>query len=164
MRMLDQLRYCPTYRILNFSRSSNARLENKLNLLVAEIRSGKREGSVVSTQTLDTIAQNDKETWESLRRELEDVGISAEVITEKRQFIVTWFQEAVAVGKLEEAASSDDDDSTISLSESNASGSTSDVDDPIDQHNPSMMLQSYNTKEKESKGLCYGSNDPRNRK
>jgi len=70
-------------------------------LLITEIRAGKREGSVVSTQTIDSFARRDQETWDELRRELEDVGISPLVITEKRQFIITWFQEAVAAGKLE---------------------------------------------------------------
>ena len=112
---------------------------------MAEIRSGKREGSVISTQTLDTAAQNGRETWEALRRELEDVGISLEVINEKRQFIVTWFQEAVAMGKLEEEASSHDDDSAISLCKSNDLASTSDCDDVFEQHNQSMMPDPHST-------------------
>ena len=94
--------------------SSHAKLENKLNLLIAEIRGGKREGSVVSTKTFDTAAQNDQETWEALRRELEDIGISPSVITEKRHFIIAWFQEAVAAGKLEEDSPSIYNESAIS--------------------------------------------------
>ncbi|KAM0794814.1 hypothetical protein BDR22DRAFT_781866, partial [Usnea florida] len=81
--------------------SSQARLENKMNILIAEVRAGKREGSVISTMTFDASAQIDRDTWEALRRDLEDVGISRDVITEKRQFIITWFQEAVAAGKFE---------------------------------------------------------------
>lgn len=88
--------------------SSLARLENKMNLLIAEVRAGKREGSVVSHKTFDSSVQNDWETWEALRRELEDVGISRGVITERRQFIIAWFKEAIAAGKLEEDAPSDD--------------------------------------------------------
>lgn len=88
--------------------SSLARLENKMDLLIAEVRAGKREGSVVSHKTFDSSVQNDWETWEALRRELEDVGISRGVITERRQFIIAWFKEAIAAGKLEEDAPSDD--------------------------------------------------------
>ena len=98
-------------------RSSHIRLEKKLNLLIAEVRAGRREGSVISTQTFDTTARNDQETWEALRRELEDIGISPGVITEKRQFIIAWFQEAVAAGRLEEDVASDDSNSGISLHE-----------------------------------------------
>ena len=106
---------------------------------MAEIRSGKREGSVVSTHSFDTTAHNGREMWEALRKELEDIGISPGVINEKRQFIVNWFQEAVAMGKLGEAASSDDNDSAISLCGSNNLASTSDGHDVFEQHNPSVI-------------------------
>ena len=112
---------------------------------MAEVRSGKREGSVISTQTFDTAAQNDRETWEALRRELEDIGISSEVINEKRHFIVTWFQEAVAMGKLEEEASSHDDDSASSLCKLDDLASTSDCNDVFEQHNPSVMPDPHST-------------------
>lgn len=81
---------------------------------------------MISTQTFDTTARNDQETWEALRRELEDIGISPGVITEKRQFIITWFQEAVAAGRLEEDVASVDNNSTISLHESEDSADSSD--------------------------------------
>ena len=136
---MDPLDCCPPRPPLKFRRSSNARLENKLDLLIAEIRSGEREGSVISTHTFDTATQNSREAWEALRRELEDIGISPEIINEKRQFIVTWFQEAVAMGKLEEAASSEDSDSAISWCESNDPTSTRYCDDVFEQHNPSVM-------------------------
>ena len=100
---------------LTLSRSSHARLENKLNSLIAEVRAGKREGSVISTQTFDTAAQSDQETWEALRKELEDIGISPAVINEKRQFIIAWFQEAIAAGKLDEDAPSEYNSSDVSL-------------------------------------------------
>jgi len=83
--------------------------------LIAEVRAGKREGSVVSTISLDTASQSDRETWEALRKELEDIGISPSMITEKRQFIVAWFQEAVAAGKLEEESRSDEDDDSMAF-------------------------------------------------
>ncbi|MCJ1244035.1 hypothetical protein MMC30_001232 [Trapelia coarctata] len=82
--------------------SSHARLEKKLNILITEIRSGKREGSIISTQTFGSMVTNDRETWRTFRRELEDVGISPTVINEKRRFIVDWFQQAVAAGQLDE--------------------------------------------------------------
>ena len=83
-------------------RSFHVRLENKLNMLIEEVRSGKRDGSIISVASVDSIVQNDHATWESLKRELEDVGISTAVINEQRQFIIAWFQEAVARGQLEE--------------------------------------------------------------
>ena len=104
----------------------------KTNLLIAEVRAGKREGSVISIQTFDTVAQNDQENWEALRKELEDIGISPSVITEKRHFIIAWFQEAVAAGKLEEDAPSDGNGSDVCLgaSEDLAEGSVDGIASP----------------------------------
>ena len=92
---------------------------------MAEIRAGQRGGSVVSTQSLDSITRNDRETWGALRRELKDIGISPGIITEKREFILAWFREAVATGKLREADSSNGSESTISSYESDDSAETS---------------------------------------
>lgn len=82
-----------------FASTSQARLERKLNQLISEVRSGRRQGSVISSQTFD---RNEHETWTQLRRELEDVGISSTVIQEKRDFLIAWFREAIAAGKLDE--------------------------------------------------------------
>ena len=127
---------------LTIHSSSHLRLESKLNILIAEVRAGKREGSVISTQTFDTTARNDRETWEALRRELEDIGISPGIITEKRQFIIDWFQEAVAAGKLEEDVASNENDNAISLHESGSLADSSDHDDyiPIGEMS-SMMIE-----------------------
>ena len=43
--------------------------------------------------------------WGELRRELEDVGISPDVIAQKSHYIVIWFREALASGRLEEVNS-----------------------------------------------------------
>lgn len=130
---------------LTVRRSSHVRLENKLNLLIAEVRAGKREGSVVSTKAFDTAVQNDRETWEALGRELEDIGISASIITEKRPFIIAWFQEAVAAGRLEEDAPLDENDSAIPLYEPDSPAGISDndsiPDSVTDREMASMMRE-----------------------
>ncbi|MCJ1455007.1 hypothetical protein MMC28_005361 [Mycoblastus sanguinarius] len=120
--------------------SSHARLEKKLNLLISEIRAGKREGSIVSTKTFDTAARNDRETWEALRRELEDIGISPGVITEKRHFIIAWFQEAVTAGKLEEDVPSDDGNSVVASYESDNPADESDGASITDREMSSMVI------------------------
>ena len=123
------MQYYPLHHpVLTSHRSSHKRLEKKLDLLIAEVRAGKREGSVISTQTFDTTARNDQETWEALRRELEDIGISPGIVTEKRQFIIAWFQEAVASGRLEEDIASDDNENAISLYESEGPAGASNND------------------------------------
>ena len=77
-----------------------------MSRFISEIRAGKREGSIISATSLDSVAQNDRQTWRVLRRELEDVGISAATIKENQEFIVAWFQKAVAAGDLGETTPS----------------------------------------------------------
>ncbi|KAG6991229.1 hypothetical protein G7Y79_00055g090050 [Physcia stellaris] len=106
---------------------SHARLEKRLNLFIAEIRAGRREGSIVSVQTIDTVARNNQEKWDVLRRDLEDVGISPAAISENRQFIIAWFREAVAAGRIEEDVPSADDESSVLLQELNNDSGDSDT-------------------------------------
>ena len=113
------------YSIINSC--SHARLEMKLNLFISQVRAGRREGSIVSIQTIDTVARNNQGKWDVLRRDLEDAGISPAAISENRQFIIAWFQEAVAAGKLEEDTPSDADESLLVLQEFDDASSDSDT-------------------------------------
>lgn len=82
-------------------RSSTARIEKKLEKFIAEVRAGLREGSVVTTPAaVETLEHED--VWLQLRRELEDVGISASVIEEHHLYIAQWFKTAIENGILEE--------------------------------------------------------------
>lgn len=96
-------------------------------MLITEIRAGRREGSIISVQTIDTVARNNQESWDVLRRELEDIGISPAIISEKRQYIIAWFQEAVAAGKLEEDTPSDDGPLLFISHGSNSANNDSDI-------------------------------------
>ena len=122
-----------------------------MNILIAEVRAGKREGSVISTKTFDATAHIDRDTWEALREDLEDVGISQEVITEKRQFIITWFQEAVAAGKFEEDPPSDDEDMAVSEFESNGAVDERGSNRVHETAIASMMIEPARTEEDTSK-------------
>ncbi|KAL8855469.1 MAG: hypothetical protein Q9178_007880 [Gyalolechia marmorata] len=90
---------------------SRARLEKKLELLIIEVRSGKREGSVISVKGFEKTADDDQGTWDALRRDLEDIGISPEIIKEQRTFILDWFRDAVAAGGFEEDTPSSENNS-----------------------------------------------------
>jgi hypothetical protein len=67
------------------------------------VRAGLREGSVVTTST---VAENleSEDVWVQLRRELEDVGISASVIEENQPYITQWLKTAISNSMLEEGA------------------------------------------------------------
>ncbi len=119
---------------------------------MAEIRAGNREGSVISTQTFDTAARNDQETWDALRRELEDIGVSPGIINEKRQFIISWFRETIAMGNLDEAAAPKANDGAVSFYEPSHSAGTSDCDDLMEWENPSIVLEPCTTRGSKPKG------------
>jgi ankyrin repeat protein len=77
-------------------------LEKSLDKFVDEIQAGRRDGSVVSVATLDSASANNEQNWLEIWRELEDIGISAEMIATQHDFIISWFLKATADGKLQE--------------------------------------------------------------
>ncbi|KAJ7800336.1 hypothetical protein B0H13DRAFT_2499994 [Mycena leptocephala] len=83
--------------------SSTTCIEKKLNKFTMELQAGMREGSVMSASDVATTIQS-PDVWDELRRELEDVGISALVMEERHDFIVNWLKNALADGLLEENA------------------------------------------------------------
>ncbi|KAJ7745725.1 hypothetical protein B0H16DRAFT_1321593 [Mycena metata] len=84
--------------------SSTARIEKKLAKFIAEVQAGMREGSVMSASKVTSTQAatlDSPDIWADLRRELEDVGISAFVVEERRDFIVSWLKDAMNSGLLE---------------------------------------------------------------
>ncbi|KAJ6473595.1 hypothetical protein C8R47DRAFT_987232 [Mycena vitilis] len=80
--------------------SSTTRIEKKLNKFIMEVQAGMREGSVVSCSDVATTIQS-PDVWAELISELEDVGISAIVVEQRRDFIVNWLKNALTDGLLE---------------------------------------------------------------
>jgi hypothetical protein len=63
-----------------------------------EVHKGRHEGSVLSEDSINT-----KEAWGQLRKELEEIGINANVLNEKREFIVKLIENAKADGTIDDA-------------------------------------------------------------
>nr|GAT60855.1 predicted protein [Mycena chlorophos] len=81
--------------------SSTSRIHLKMNKFIAEVQAGKREGSIVSMP--DAVATIDTpDGWDHFRRELEDIGISAAILEERRDYIVAIIRTAIAEGRLDE--------------------------------------------------------------
>ncbi len=85
-----------------YCRSSLARIEKTLNKYIAEVRSGEREGSVVSTEMIESASLNDQDAWRELRRELEDMGVSTTILNQHRRVILDWFRRAIEANLLED--------------------------------------------------------------
>lgn len=76
-----------------------------LEKLISEIQAGERTGSVISASTSrsepsNSIALQNDESWQSLRKELEELGLSGEMLMNQREFITKWFINALISGRL----------------------------------------------------------------
>jgi ankyrin repeat protein len=136
---------------------SQANVLTKLNNFLQEFKEGKREGSVISAQTVDSFCTNDREFWHTIQRELEDIGITVAAFNANKEFIFEWFLNAVRTGAFDERSS---DGSTISephelfttviksASREHLGPKASKSDAPVQQaamSSPMMALPSKNT-------------------
>ena len=103
----------------------------KLNKFLQEYQDGKHESSVVSYQTAESLTLDDKQTWREIRKELEGIGMTVTGLDANKDFILQWFQDAIATGAFDERApdgdlsdSSSDDKHDASLSGSRFPAST----------------------------------------
>jgi hypothetical protein len=66
-----------------------------------EFRDGKRQGSgsVISTQTVDSLSIDQKQVWRAVRKELEDIGIAVDAFDASEHFIFEWFVKALESGR-----------------------------------------------------------------
>lgn len=85
-----------------FISTSQSNVESKLDKFIEEYRQGRREASVVSLQTVDSLSTDDKAVWRTIRKELEEIGISVAAFDTNRKFIYDWFIRAVETGAFEE--------------------------------------------------------------
>ena len=89
-------------------------VEKKLDKFIEEFRSGKREGSVITVATVESLSLDDKQTWRAIRKEFEEIGISVAAFDANKSFILQWFQTALETGAFEETAM-DNSSSTLHL-------------------------------------------------
>jgi hypothetical protein len=81
---------------------SQAVVHQKLDDCLREIREGKREGSVISAQTVDSLCASDQQVWHTIRKELEDIGITVAAFDANKDFIFKWFLTTISSGAFEE--------------------------------------------------------------
>ncbi|KAI4231204.1 MAG: hypothetical protein LQ349_005756 [Xanthoria aureola] len=115
-----RLRITSSVTMLNtFMSTSRYITEQKLEKYLREIQSGKREGSIVSVQTVDSLSMEDRAAWRAIRKDLESVGITAEAYDANRAFIRDWLIRALDTGALDEqAVPADEKDETPQLGSS----------------------------------------------
>ncbi len=107
-----------------FISTSQTSVETKLDKFIEEFRQGKREPSVSSLQTVDSLSADDRAVWRTIRKELEEIGISVAAFEANRDFIFDWFVRAVETGAFEEH----NGDVSVYISDSGSNESWSDED------------------------------------
>ena len=113
-----------------FISTSQVSVETKLDKFIEEFRQGKKETSIVSLQTVDSLSADDRAVWRTIRKELEEIGISVAAFDANRNFIFDWFMRAVEAGAFEERdAHSTDDESQYSDDQECESSEADDVSD-----------------------------------
>lgn len=86
-----------------FLSTSQYRVEQKLDALMREYQSGRMEGSVVSSLTVDSLKRDEASQWRAVRKELEEHGVTVDMFHANKGFIINWFVKAVATGAFEES-------------------------------------------------------------
>ena len=82
--------------------TSQTSVERRLDKFLQDVRNGKREPSIVSPQTLDGLSPDDKEVWRTIRKELEDIGITVTDFDANKAFIFERFTNTVKAGAFQE--------------------------------------------------------------
>jgi len=67
-----------------------------------EYQEGKHEPSVLTMQTIESLSLDEKQMWRSIRKELEDIGMSVVAFDANKDFILDWFKTAINTGAFEE--------------------------------------------------------------
>lgn len=92
-----------------FISTSQVSVVTKLDKFIEEFGQGKKETSIVSVQTVDSLSADDRAVWRTIRKELEEIGISVAAFDANRNFIFDWFVRAVEAGAFEEQSASNTD-------------------------------------------------------
>jgi len=100
--------------------SITSRIEQQLVQLRADIQAGKREGSVVTVKAMEAAQGGDENIWREISRELEDAGITEQMINEHREFITAWVIKAMGSNQLEEKQTVNSSNDNPGIRESNS--------------------------------------------
>ena len=105
--------------------TSQTRVEQKLDKFINDIQQGNRAPSVISLQTADELNPDDEETWRTIRKELEDIGISVAAFDANKDFIFQWISDALNTGAFQEKTESSRPGSVLSLDPQSSTSSLS---------------------------------------
>jgi hypothetical protein len=111
---------------------SQVAVEQELRRFIREYRAGLHESSIISIQSIQSLSMDDRESWEQIRIELDDVGITVEAFEQNKDFIIAWLRNAIANGDLDEQPVADPGDNHGVNGQYGENGSNEDTDNSSD--------------------------------
>lgn len=108
--------------------NSQASVKVKLDKFVEDYQQGRRESTIISDQTVDSLSTEDKSVWRSIRKELEDIGITVAAFEANRDFIFKWLSHAIEIGAFEETNALGSENESLAHSPSASSRTISEVE------------------------------------
>jgi hypothetical protein len=81
-------------------RNTQPVVEKRLHKLLLEFQQGGREGSIASLKTDDSLSKEERIAWRSVRKALEDVGITPSAFESNKEFIIVFLRNAIGEGLL----------------------------------------------------------------
>lgn len=71
-----------------------------LKTFIDDIRSGKRESAAMSNVSTGSLSLDEEESWRALRKELQSIGITPDLFTQHRPFIINTLQTLMTQGEI----------------------------------------------------------------
>lgn len=78
--------------------TSQVVVEKRLKSIMRDFQDGRREGSVITSKTVESMSVEDKETWREIKNELEEAGITLAALNLNKDFIINWLKENSTIG------------------------------------------------------------------
>lgn len=108
--------------------NSQASVKLKLDKFIEDYQQGRRESTIISDQTVDSLSTEDKSVWRTIRKELEDIGITVAAFEANRDYIFKWLSHVVQTGAFEERNALGSENESLAHSPSASSATISEVE------------------------------------
>ena len=106
--------------VLTYRSTSQHTVQNQLNKFLRDYQKERHEGSEITIETIESISSDEKEAWRTIRKDLQDIGLTVGAFEANKEFILKWFQEGFNSGAFESDVSTEiSHESTVKTETSN---------------------------------------------
>lgn len=83
-------------------------MEKRLKSILRDFQDERRQGSVITSKTVESMSVEDKETWREIRNELEEAGITVAALNMNKDFVINYLKQNSIAGASDEDILMDD--------------------------------------------------------